>query len=120
VESHTETNTLHTACCAAADAVAEVFDGASSEDVVSALQGRKLLGAHRKGKQMWLTFQGDKPNLLMHFGKLMWKRQRQSMLLLLSVTPTLLVGAPPCVAGMTGYIAVKDSEDAMHVLAYEK
>jgi formamidopyrimidine-DNA glycosylase len=61
---------LHTAYCAAAGIPAEVFDGASSEDVVSALQGRKLLGAHRKGKQMWLTFQGDKPNLLMHFGKL--------------------------------------------------
>ena len=55
---------------------------------MSALQGRKLLGAHRKGKQMWLTFQGDKPNLLMHFGKLMWKWQGQSILLLLTVAPT--------------------------------
>lgn len=48
---------------------AEVFDGASSEQVVDALKGRKLLGAHRKGKQMWLTLEGDKPNVLMHFGE---------------------------------------------------
>jgi formamidopyrimidine-DNA glycosylase len=48
---------------------AEVFAGASSSDVVSALKGRKLLGAHRKGKQMWLTLEGDEPNLLMHFGE---------------------------------------------------
>jgi hypothetical protein len=48
---------------------AELFDGASSSDVVSALRGRKLLGAHRKGKQMWLMLEGGKPNLLMHFGE---------------------------------------------------
>jgi len=49
----------------------EVFDGASSDEVVAAVKGRKLLGAHRKGKQMWLTLEGDgnKPNLLMHFGE---------------------------------------------------
>lgn len=47
---------------------AEVFDGASSAEVEAALQGRKLVGAHRKGKQMWLLLEGDKPNLLMHFG----------------------------------------------------
>jgi formamidopyrimidine-DNA glycosylase len=47
---------------------AEVFDGATSDDVVSALKGRKLLGAHRKGKQMWLMLEGDKSNILMHLG----------------------------------------------------
>jgi hypothetical protein len=35
---------------------------------MSALNGRKLLGAHRKGKQMWLTLEGDKSNILMHLG----------------------------------------------------
>lgn len=69
----------------------KVFDGASSDEVVAAVKGRKLLGAHRKGKQMWLTLEGDgnKPNLLMHFG-------------------------------MTGYVAIQDNADsAVHVLAYE-
>lgn len=46
----------------------KVFDGASRADMVSALEGRKLLGAGRKGKQMWLTLEGNRPNLLMHFG----------------------------------------------------
>lgn len=51
-------------CCSA-----EVFDGSSAADLAAALKGRRVLGAHRKGKQMWLTLEGDKPNLLMHFGE---------------------------------------------------
>lgn len=50
---------------------AEVFDGSSVEDVVAAFQGRQLLGAHRKGKQMWLTLQGEGPNPLIHLGELL-------------------------------------------------
>lgn len=47
----------------------EVFDGASAADVVAALKGRRLLGAGRKGKQMWLTLEGDSgQNVLMHLG----------------------------------------------------
>lgn len=33
------------------------------------MEGRKLLEAGRKGKQMWLTLDGDRPNLLLHFGE---------------------------------------------------
>lgn len=49
---------------------AEVFDGASPADLVAAFEGRTVTGAHRKGKQLWLTLSGDGLQPLMHFGAL--------------------------------------------------
>lgn len=50
---------------AAADAI--VFEGASPTDLVSALQGARVLGAHRRGKQLWLSLD-RRPWPLFHFG----------------------------------------------------
>jgi len=50
---------------AAADSI--VFEGVSSEEVVAALRGARVLGAHRRGKQLWLSLD-RRPWPLFHFG----------------------------------------------------
>ncbi len=44
-----------------------VFEGVSSADVVAALRGARVLGAHRHGKQLWLSLD-RRPWPLFHFG----------------------------------------------------
>lgn len=50
---------------AAADSI--VFEGISPADMVSALRGARVLGAHRRGKQLWLSLD-RRPWPLFHFG----------------------------------------------------
>lgn len=110
----------HTAAELHKNLAAEVFDGASSADVVSALEGRQLLGAGRKGKQMWLSMDGDRPNLLMHFGERHCNSARDSFCNTGTQCEQQSHLHRLC-AGMTGYIAIRDNaEGEIHVLAYEK
>ena len=44
-----------------------VFEGTSPAEVVAALCGAKVLGAHRRGKQLWLSLD-RRPWPLFHFG----------------------------------------------------
>ncbi len=44
-----------------------VFDGVSGKEIVAALQGARVLGAHRRGKQLWLSLD-RRPWPLFHFG----------------------------------------------------
>jgi hypothetical protein len=80
LQYHAEQRYLRTALSAPAAAapshtphhpytVAEIFDGSAPQQLVSALQGRRLLAAGRKGKNLWLTLEGQGPMPLMHFGK---------------------------------------------------
>jgi formamidopyrimidine-DNA glycosylase len=50
----------------------EVFDNSSSEELQKCLVGKKISTAGRKGKQMWLEFEGDSRALLLHFGEHSW------------------------------------------------
>ncbi|MBV1857801.1 MAG: hypothetical protein KUG77_05260 [Nannocystaceae bacterium] len=44
-----------------------VFEGVCSSDIVDALRGAQVLGAHRRGKQLWLSL-NRRPWPLFHFG----------------------------------------------------
>lgn len=44
-----------------------VFEGVRSAEVVAALRGARVLGAHRRGKQLWLSLD-RRPWPLFHFG----------------------------------------------------
>ncbi|WIA32132.1 hypothetical protein OEZ86_002982 [Tetradesmus obliquus] len=46
----------------------KIFGGSSPQQLVAALQGRRLLAAGRKGKNLWLSLEGAGPMPLMHFG----------------------------------------------------
>jgi hypothetical protein len=59
----TQLKSRTTHCCA------EIFEGSSPQQLVAALQGRRLLAAGRKGKNLWLTLEGQGPMPLMHFGE---------------------------------------------------
>lgn len=48
---------------------AEVFDNSSNEQLQKFLVGKKISAAGRKGKQMWLEFEGESRALLLHFGE---------------------------------------------------
>jgi hypothetical protein len=48
---------------------AEVFDNSSNEELQKFLVGKKISAAGRKGKQMWLEFEGESRALLLHFGE---------------------------------------------------
>ena len=44
-----------------------VFEGGDPTPFKAALVGKKMLGMHRKGKQLWMALEGDE-NVLFHFG----------------------------------------------------
>lgn len=44
-----------------------VFEGRAASEIIDALQGATVLGAHRRGKQMWLSLD-RRPWPLFHFG----------------------------------------------------
>jgi len=47
---------------------AEVIVGIGNKELEAALKGKKLVGACRKGKHMWLEFDSG-PALMLHFGE---------------------------------------------------
>ena len=67
---------------------AEVIEGIAPAELQKALQGRTLLEACRKGKQMWLELDGGSPALLLHFGML------HTMPIMLQQIPYFFVNAP--------------------------
>ncbi|GIL43476.1 hypothetical protein Vafri_938 [Volvox africanus] len=47
----------------------KVFEGASPDDIRQALEGRRVIAAHRKGKYLWLELDNrEGPWPLLHFG----------------------------------------------------
>jgi hypothetical protein len=63
-QQHPPTPTpLHSLSCT------EIFEGSTPQQLVAALQGRRLLAAGRKGKNLWLQLDGEGPMPLMHFGE---------------------------------------------------
>ena len=47
---------------------AEVIEGIQPRDLEVAVQGRTLIAAHRKGKQLWFELD-EGPALMIHLGK---------------------------------------------------
>ena len=45
-----------------------VYEGVTPRKFASALRGRKVVGVHRRGKQLWMRLDGDGPHPLFHFG----------------------------------------------------
>eukprot|EP00887_Chlorella_sp_A99_P004355 scaffold15.g4355.t1 len=46
----------------------KVFQGITAPELKAALEGRTVVAAKRRGKQMWIELDGGSPALLIHFG----------------------------------------------------
>lgn len=82
-----------------ANAAAEIFEGSTPQQLVSALQGRRLLAAGRKGKNLWLTLEGQGPMPTMHFGE---KRTAVIVLLVFCKDSSSSSASAVCTAHLSG------------------